>query len=143
MKTINLNKYYRNPELYGESNIIVVTDEVADMMDSFVKEEKNSFMRRYRAKAYYSLDYGNEIDHYVIFREGSPEELYEKKLTIQQLNYAISRLPIKEGQHIYARYFLGKSCKEIATAEKISTRAVQKSLRCGLKKLGKFLKKTF
>lgn len=59
---------------------------------------------------------------------------------MQQLNHALSKLPVKEGQHIYARYFLGKSCKEIAAAEKISTRAVQKSLRSGLKRLGEILK---
>lgn len=35
------------------------------------------------------------------------------------------------------------SCKEIAAAEKISTRAVQKSLRSGLKRLGEILKKFF
>ena len=143
MKTIDLKKYYHDPELYDESNLVVVTDEVAEVMDRSIMEEKSFFMRRYRAKAFYSLDYGNGIEHYVIFREESPEELYEKKLTMQQLNHALSKLPVKEGQHIYARYFLGKSCKEIAAAEKISTRAVQKSLRSGLKRLGKILKKFF
>ena len=123
MKTIDLKKYYHDPELYDESNLVVVTDEVAEVMDRSIMEEKSFFMRRYRAKAFYSLDYGNGIEHYVIFREESPEELYEKKLTMQQLNHALSKLPVKEGQHIYARYFLGKNCKEIAAAEKISTRS--------------------
>ena len=29
MKTIDLKKYYHDPELYDESNLVVVTDEVA------------------------------------------------------------------------------------------------------------------
>lgn len=97
----------------------------------------------YRAKAYYSLNYGNGIENYVIFHEETPKEVYECKLTMRQLNQAISKLPIKQGQHIFAYYFLGKSCKEIASAENITARAVQKSLKSGLKKLGKLLKKLF
>lgn len=117
MKTIDLKKYYHDPELYDESNLVVVTDEVAEVMDRSIMEEKSFYMRRYRAKAFYSLDYGNGIEHYVIFREESPEELYEKKLTMQQLNHALSKLPVKEGQHTYARYFLGK-CDSFAGGKK-------------------------
>lgn len=140
MKTIDLKQYYQNPELYEESNIVDVSDEVADVMEQSLRDEKSAYMRDYRAKAYYSFDYGNGTENYVIFHEETPEETYERKMTIQQLNRALSRLPIKQGQHIYAFYFLGKTCKEIAVAENISTRAVQKSLKCGLKKLGKLLK---
>lgn len=32
MKTIDLKKYYHDPELYDESNLVVVTDEVAGTM---------------------------------------------------------------------------------------------------------------
>ena len=63
MKTIDLKKYYHDPELYDESNLVVVTDEVAEVMDRSIMEEKSFFMRRYRAKAFYSLDYGNGIEH--------------------------------------------------------------------------------
>lgn len=97
-------------------------------------------MRKYRAKAYYSLNYGNGIENFVIFHEETPEEIYERKLTILQLSQALSKLPLKQGQHIFAFYFLGKSCAEIAAAEDISVRAVQKSLKGGLKKLSKLLK---
>lgn len=143
MKTIDLKKYYYNPELYEESNIVDVSDEVANVMEQSLHDEKSAYMRGYRAKAYYSLDYGNGIENYVIFHEETPEETYERKMTMQQLNEALSKLPIKQGQHIYAFYFLEKTCKEIAAAENISTRAVQKSLKCGLKKLGKLLKNNF
>lgn len=140
MKTIDLKRYYPNPELYEESNMVDVSDEVANVMEQSLHDEKSAYMRSYRAKAYYSLDYGNGVENYVVFHEETPEEIYERKMTIQQLNKSLSRLPIKQGQHIYAYYFLGKTCKEIAVAEHISTRAVQKSLKCGLKKLGKLLK---
>ena len=143
MKTIDLKRYYPNPELYEESNMVDVSDEVANVMEQSLHDEKSAYMRSYRAKAYYSLDYGNGVENYVVFHEETPEEIYERKMTIQQLNKSLSRLPIKQGQHIYAYYFLGKSCKEIAVAEHISTRAVQKSLKCGLKKLGKLLKNNF
>lgn len=76
----------------------------------------------------------------ILFREKTPEELYEKKLTMQQLNRALAKLPVKQSQHIYAHFFLGKSSREIATAENVSVRAVQKSVRAGLKRLGKILK---
>ena len=33
MKTIDLKKYYHDPELYDESNLVVVTDEVAEVME--------------------------------------------------------------------------------------------------------------
>lgn len=141
MKTIDLKKYYSDPELYGEDHFVDVTDEVADVMEQSLRDERNSYIKCYRAKAYYSLDYGNGIENYVIFHEETPEEVYERKLTLQQLNQALSKLPIKQGQHIFAYYFLGKSCKEIASAENITARAVQKSLKSGLKKLGKLLKK--
>lgn len=140
MKTIDLKKYYTDPLLYDEGNLIDVADEVANAMEQSILAEKNSYMKCYRARAYYSLDYGNGIENYVIFHEETPEEVYERKLTIQQLHQSLSKLPIKQGQHIFAFYFLGKSCKEIALAEHISTRAVQKSLKNGLKRLGKLLK---
>ena len=143
MKTIDLKKYYRKPELYGESNLVLVTDEVADVLEQSLRDEKSYYMRRLRAKAFYSLEYGNGIENYVVFHEESPEEIYERKLTMQQLNEALAKLPIKQGQHIYSRYFLGKACKEIALAEHVTPRTIQITLQRGLKRLGKLLKELY
>ena len=143
MKTIDLKKYYRKPELYGESNLVLVTDEVADVLEQSLRDEKSYYMRRLRAKAFYSLEYGNGIENYVVFHEESPEEIYERKLTMQQLNEALANLPIKLVQHIYSRYFLGKSCKEIALAEHVTPRTIQITLQRGLKRLGKLLKELY
>lgn len=140
MKTIDLKKYYSNPELYAGSNIVLVTDEVAEVLEQSLRDERSFYMRRYRAKAYYSLDYGNCIENYLLYHEKSPEEIYEGKLSKRQLDRALSKLPKKQGQHIFARYFLEKSCKEIASAEHISTRTVQISLQRGSKRLRKLLR---
>lgn len=58
MKTIDLKKFYSKPELYDESNLVDVTDEVAYVLEQSIRDERNSYMKCYRAKAYYSLDYG-------------------------------------------------------------------------------------
>lgn len=140
MKSIDLEKYYTRPLCEGNDTTLLVSDEVADALEEFIREENKHTLRRYRAKAYYSLDCEDGIEHHILFRQETPEELYEKKLTIQQLNRALAKLPLKQSQHIYAHFFLGKSCRAIAMAEQVSVRAVQKSLRSGLKRLGKILK---
>ena len=78
------------------SLILLVSDEVADALEEFIREENNYTLRRYRAKAYYSLDCEDGIEHHILFRQETPEELYEKKLTIQQLNRALAKLPLKQ-----------------------------------------------
>lgn len=140
MKSIDLEKYYTRPLCEGNDTTLLVSDEVADALEEFIREENNYTLRRYCAKAYYSLDCEDGIEHHILFRQETPEELYEKKLTIQQLNRALAKLPLKQSQHIYAHFFLGKSCRAIAMAEQVSVRAVQKSLRSSLKRLGKILK---
>ena len=94
MKSIDLKKYYPHPLHEGENTVILVTDEVANALERFIREENNDTLRRYRAKAYYSLDSENGIDHHILFREKTPEELYEKKLTMHQLNRALAKLPV-------------------------------------------------
>lgn len=98
--------------------------------------EQMSYMKQHFREPHFFIESAEGI----LFREKTPEELYEKKLTMQQLNRALAKLPVKQSQHIYAHFFLGKSSREIATAENVSVRAVQKSVRAGLKRLGKILK---
>ena len=94
MKTIDLKRYYPNPELYEESNMVDVSDEVANVMEQSLHDEKSAYMRSYRAKAYYSLDYGNGVENYVVFHEETPEEIYERKMTIF---YEPLSLRVKQG----------------------------------------------
>ena len=138
MKKVNLRDLY--PDVYKTDAFLEVTDEVQAVFQSDERAEAAYERKMYRYKAQYSLDCENGIEHHILFREKTPEELYEKKLTMQQLNRALAKLPVKQSQHIYAHFFLGKSSREIATAENVSVRAVQKSVRAGLKRLGKILK---
>ena len=47
----------------GEDTILLVSNEVADALEQFVREGNNVALRRYRAKAYYSLDCGDGNEH--------------------------------------------------------------------------------
>lgn len=78
-----------------------------------------------------------------MFLATSPDEIYEKKLTRQQLYTAISQLPEKQAKRIYAYYFMDMDEPAIANAEGVSQQAVHASLQRGLKGIEKFLKKYF
>lgn len=56
-------------------------------------------------KAYYSLDTGDGIEKYAVFVSKSPQEIYERKLSNEELYAAINKLPNKQVKRIYAQYF--------------------------------------
>ena len=70
----------------------------------------------------------------------TPCELYERKVTMEQLHAAIAALPDKQAKWIYARFYLGMTVKEIAQAEAVDLSWVYKSIKRGLKCLGKNFK---
>jgi RNA polymerase sigma-70 factor (ECF subfamily) len=140
MVKINLRKYY--PGFYTTDCIIEVPDEVAALMDSSKRAEAAYCLQRYRHKAYYSLDRGDGIEHDILFVSLSPSEIYERKVTVEQLHAAIAALPDKQAKRIYAHYFLGMSKAEIARTEGVAVSAVKDAISRGLKNMGKFLKKT-
>ena len=55
MKEINLRDYY---PFYTQDAIVEVPDEVAALLYELKLAEAASFLRTYRHKAYFSLDYG-------------------------------------------------------------------------------------
>lgn len=140
MAKINLRKYY--PDYYDTDFIIEVPDEVAALMDSYEHAEAAYYLRRYRHKAYYSLDRGDGIENDILFVSLSPCEIYERKVTVEQLHAAITALPDKQARRIYAYYFLGMSKAEIARAEGVAVNAVKDAISRGLKNLEKILKRT-
>lgn len=140
MKTINLRDYY--PDFYKTDCIIEVPDEVAVLMDAYERAEAAYYLRRYRNKAYYSLDRGDGIENDILFVSLSPCEIYERKVTVEQLHAAIAALPDKQAKRIYAHYFLGMSKAEIARAEGVAVNAVKDAISRGLKNIEKILKKT-
>jgi len=138
MLKINLRDYY--PNFYTTDCIIEVPDEVAALMDSYERAEAAYNLRRYRHKAYYSLDREDGIEHDILFVSLSPCEIYERKVTVDQLHAAIAALPNKQSKRIYAHYILGISQANIARAEGVDSRNVRKSISKGLKNMEKFLK---
>lgn len=140
MIKINLRDYY--PDFYTTNCFIEVPAEVAALMDSYEHSEAAYYLRRYRHKAYYSLDRGDGIENDIMFVSLSPCEIYERRITAEQLHAAILALPDKQAKRIYAHYFLGMSKAEIARAEGVAVNAVKDAIARGLKNIEKNLKKT-
>lgn len=137
MTTINLRDYY---PFYTHDCFIDVPDEVVELFKEFDRKEAAYRLRTYRHKAYYSLDRNDGIEHEALFVSLSPHELYERKISMQELHAAISSLPDKQAKRVYAHFILGMSQTEIAKAEGVSKMAVSYSIERALKSLEKFLK---
>ena len=70
----------------------------------------------------------------------TPCELYERKVTMEQLHAAIAALPDKQAKRIYAYYFLGLTESAIAKSEGVSVASVSESIQRGLRNMETFLK---
>ena len=138
MKTINLKDIY--PYYFTEDKWIDVPDELAQIFTDFIKSEETYERTKRRYKATYSLDRGDGIERDILFVSLSPHELYERKLTQEQLHAAIASLPDKQAKRIYAHFFLGMSKSAIARAEGVSKVSVAESIERGLCSIEKFLK---
>lgn len=95
--------------------------------------------RTYYHKAFYSLDRGDGIEYDAVFSSVTPWEVYERKLTLEQLHAAISALPDKQAKRLNAYYFLGMSKAEIARAEGVNKSQVTRSIDRALSALKNFL----
>ena len=140
MKRINLKAYYDH---IIEDTYIDIPDEVFNLFEEYRKAEQAYQSRIHYHKAYYSLDRGDGIEHSVLFVSLSPDEIYERRLTSEQLHAAIATLPDKQAKRIYAHYFLGMSKTAIAKAEGVSEAAVRVGIEKALTNLEKLFKKTF
>lgn len=138
MIKINLRDYY--PDFYTTDCFIEVPGEVAALMDSYEHAEAAYYLRRYRHKAYYSLDCGDGIENDIMFVSLSPCEIYERRITAEQLHAAISALPDKQAKRIYAHYFLGMSKAEIARIEHVNKSQITRSICKALRNMEVFLK---
>ena len=139
MKAINLRDQY--PDFYNTDTIIQVPDEVAAFMQEYDRQEAAYRRRTYYHHAQYSLDRGDGIEDDALFLSVSPYEIYERKVTLEQLHAAIASLPDKQAKRIYARFFLGLDTRAIARSEGVSVTAVNRSVQRGLRNMEKFLKK--
>jgi len=137
MKKINLKDYYDHIVI---DTYIDIPDEVFDIFEEHRKAEQAYQSRIRYHKAYYSLDRGDGIEHSALFVSISPDEIYERKLTTEQLHAAIATLPDKQAKRIYAHYFLGMSKMAIAKAEGVTEKAIRNSIQRGLIYMEKYLK---
>ena len=137
MAKINLRKYY---PFYEQDCYIEVSDELAEMLADFDRAEEAYQRKLRRHRAFYSLDQKNGVERSIIFTSHSPEELYERKMTKEELHATIARLPDKQAKRLYAHYLLGMSKEEIARSEGVSWRAVHQSIQQGLSRMEKILK---
>ncbi len=138
MKKVNLRDYY---PFYTADFFIEVADEIAELFKQFERKEHADFERRRVHRAYYSLDAEDGIERDFILLVLSPQEIYERKLSYQELYAAINSLPEKQAKRIYAHFFLDMSKAQIARIEGIDPSSVKESIERGLKRMEKFLKK--
>ena len=137
MAKINLRDYY---PFYQYDCVIDVPDEVSEALQELDRLETAYQRYLYRHKSHYSLDQGDGIERDILFVALSPSEIYERKVTYEQLHAAISKLPDKQAKRIYAHYFLSMSKTAIAKAEGVSEKAVRVAIKRGLKQIEKVLK---
>lgn len=138
MKEINLREQY--PDFYKTDCIIEVPDEVAAIMREYDRLEAAYRRRTYYHKAHYSLDRGDGIEYDALFLSVTPWEVYERKVTMEQLHAAIATLPDKQAKRLTAYYFLGMSKTEIARAENVNKSQITRSINRALATLEKYLK---
>ncbi|KAB1434231.1 RNA polymerase sigma factor [Candidatus Galacturonibacter soehngenii] len=138
MAKINLRDFYPfyNADLFTE-----IPDEVESALLEAERLERNYIRRRFYNKAYYSLDADDGIENDILFVSLTPCELYERKMTAEQLQATMASLPDKQGKRIYAHYILGISKSDIARVEGVDEKAVRVSIERALRNMEKFLKK--
>jgi len=139
MTTINLREFY--PEIYSHDQFITLPDDVAALLIEYKQKEAAYHLRRYRYKAYYSLDRGDGIEESAVNKPLQPFEVLEQRHVAEQLHWAMSHLTKVQARRVYAHFALGMSKEAIARAEKASRSSVRESIRRGMNKLTKLLEK--
>ena len=141
MPKINLRDLY--PDFYKTDCTIDIPEEVLSVFVEHERREAAYTRKMYRYKAQYSLDVDNGTEKSIQFVSLSPDEIYERNLTTQQLHAAIAALPDRQAKRIYAHYILGMSKTAIAKAEGVDEKAVRGSIERGLKNMERILKNLF
>ena len=98
-------------------------------------------IRTYRHKAYYSLDYGDNIEREMLHRVPSVQEIIERNMEEEKLYAALDQLSEKQGKRVYAHYILGIKQSDIAKMEGTSVSTLHESIQRGLRRLKKVYKK--
>ena len=139
MQIINLRKQY--PCYYTKDVFMEVTDDVAEAILLATRQENNYSQRTYRHKAYYSLDRGDGIENNALHFTPSPEEVFLRQVSLEQLHEAINHLPPIQMRRVYAHYILGMKKVDIAHAEGVDSSGVCSSIQAGLRNLRRYFEK--
>lgn len=138
MKKINLRDYY---PYYTQDMIIEVPDEVADILREYKLAEAAYFLRTYRHKAYFSLDYDINVEHEAMVLVLTPTDIFEQKEENARLYEALASLPEKQRNRITLHFLLGMSLSDIAKSEGTGVSSVHEGIQRGLRRLKKILEK--
>lgn len=138
MKKINLRDYY---PYYTQDMIIEVPDEVADILREYKLAEAAYFLRTYRHKAYFSLDYDINVEHEAMVLVLTPTDIFEQKEENAKLYEALASLPEKQRNRITSHFLLGMSLSDIAKSEGTGVSSVHEGIQRGLRRLKKILEK--
>lgn len=138
MAQINLRDYY--PDFYKEDYMIEAPDEVLEVMQEAKRKEAAYQRKRYRYKAYYSLDRDDGIEHDTLYKVLTPQDIYEQQEQLEQLRIAMALLPEKQARRLRAHYFFGMSMTEIAYVEGVHRSQISRSISRALTQLAIFLK---
>ena len=136
MKEINLRDYY---PFYTQDAMVEVPDEVADLLREYKLSEAAHFLRTYRHKAYFSLDYDKNVEHDALVIVLAPEDILVQEEVHARLYRAIALLPEKQRNRICSHYLLGMSLSEIAKSEHSAVSSVHEGIQRGLRRLKKIL----
>lgn len=139
MKRINLKDYY---PFYQEDFFIDVPDELADLLGHYEAKESTHKRKQSYHRAYFSLDRNDGMEKHIIYVSRSPEEIYERKITREQLHAAMETLTDKQAKRIYAHFFLGLSKADIARNEGVGRDLITRSIQQGLYRIRQYLKKS-
>lgn len=137
MITIKLKDFY---PFEKDDVMIDVSDELAATLYAFERQEASYLRKVRRHQAYYSLDRTDGVEHSILLHVQSPDEIYERKVSREELYAALAQLPDKQAKRIYMHYLLGVGKKEMAQAEGVSWFSINKSIRQGLTRIEKILK---
>lgn len=137
MKRINLKDYY---PFYQNDSFIDVPDELAELLRFYEAREATHARKLRYHRAYFSLDRNDGIEKSILYVSRSPEEIYERKLTREQLHAAMETLTEKQAKRIYAHFFLGLSKADIARNEGVERSQITRSIDQGLRRIERYLK---
>lgn len=138
MKKINLRDYY---PYYTQDMIVEVPDEVADILREYKLAEAAYFLRTYRHKAYFSLDYDINVEHEAMVLVLTPADIFEQKEENARLYESLASLPEKQRNRITSHFLLGMSLSDIAKSEGTGVSSVHEGIQRGLRRLKKILEK--